>query len=75
MQLYATLRYSFPRLDPFQVIVAGQSSRVLFSGLAPGFVGLYQINLQLPFNLPAGNLDIQITSPFADSQVATLPVR
>ncbi|HXJ44192.1 MAG TPA: hypothetical protein VNH18_33200 [Bryobacteraceae bacterium] len=62
-------------IDPFQVMVAGRQSKVLFSGLGPGFVGLYQINLQLPFDLPAGNLDIQIFSPYANSQLATLPVR
>jgi len=27
----------------------------------------------LPTDLPAGNLDIQITTPFADSRMATLP--
>ncbi len=62
-------------IDPFQVNVAGSQCKVFFSGLAPGFVGLYQINLQLPSDLPAGNLDIQIASPYANSQVATLPVR
>lgn len=61
--------------DPFQVVVAGENCRVFFSGLAPGFVGLYQINLQLPGDLPAGDLDIQILSQFANSQTATLPVR
>ena len=62
-------------VSPFQVIVAGQNCRVMFSGLTPGFVGLYQVNLQLPFTLPAGDLNIQIRSPYADSQVAILPVR
>lgn len=62
-------------VDPFQVVVAGENCRVFFSGLAPGFVGLYQINLQLPGDLPAGDLDIQILSQFANSQTATLPVR
>jgi uncharacterized protein (TIGR03437 family) len=61
--------------DPFQVIIAGEPAQVFFSGLAPGFVGLYQINLTLPRDLPPGNLDIQITSPYANSQVATLPVQ
>jgi minor extracellular serine protease Vpr len=61
--------------DPFQVLVAGETCQIMFSGLAPGFVGLYQINLQLPFDLPAGDLDTQITSPFANSQVATLPIQ
>ena len=62
-------------VDPFQVVVDGEQAQVLFSGLAPGFVGLYQINLRLPFDLPPGNLDIQILSPFANSGTATLPVQ
>ena len=61
--------------DPFQVTVAGVPCKVFFSGLAPGFVGLYQLNVQLPSNLPQGNLDIQITSPFADGNLAVLPVQ
>jgi uncharacterized protein (TIGR03437 family) len=60
--------------DPLQVLVAGEPCKVYFSGLAPGFVGLYQINLQLPGDLPRGNLDVQITSPYASSNVAVLPV-
>lgn len=62
-------------VDPFSVVVAGESCRVFFSGLAPGFVGLYQINLQLPNDLPPGDLNIQILSQFANSQTAILPVR
>ena len=60
--------------DPFQVTVAGEQCQLLFSGLAPGFVGLYQLNLVLPSDLPRGNLDMQISSPYASSGVATLPV-
>ena len=60
--------------DPFQALVDGEPAQILFSGLAPGFVGLYQLNLRLPNDLPSGNLDIQITSPYANSQVARLPV-
>jgi uncharacterized protein (TIGR03437 family) len=60
--------------DPFQVLIAGESCKVFFSGLAPGFVGLYQLNIQLPFDLPRGTLDVQITSPYANSNVAVLRV-
>ena len=60
--------------DPFQALIDGEPAQILFSGLAPGFVGLYQLNLRLPNDLRPGNLDIQITSPFANSQVAKLPV-
>ena len=30
------------------VSVGGASAPVTFSGLAPGFVGLYQVNIQVP---------------------------
>ena len=61
-------------VDPFRAIVDGEDCEVLFSGLGPGFVGVYQLNLRLPFDLRSGNLPIQITTPYANSQVATLPV-
>ena len=62
-------------VDPVDVVVANERCDVLFSGLAPGYVGLCQINFRLPSDLPAGNLDIPIQTPYADSRVATLPVR
>ena len=61
-------------LDPFHVVLAGEDVPVLFSGLAPGFVGLYQLNVQLPDDLPAGDLTLQILSDFANSQKVLLTV-
>ena len=61
-------------VDPFRAIIDGEDCQVLFSGLGPGFVGLYQLNLRLPFDLRSGNLPIQITTSYANSQVAILPV-
>ncbi|HXA66804.1 MAG TPA: hypothetical protein VNV82_16715 [Bryobacteraceae bacterium] len=62
-------------VDPFQVILDGENCHVFFSGLAPGFVGLYQINFNVPADAAAGNLQIFIQSPYANSAVAILPVR
>jgi len=62
-------------IDPFQVILDGESCNVFFSGLAPGFVGLYQINFDVPSDAAAGNLQISIQSPYANSAIALLPVR
>jgi minor extracellular serine protease Vpr len=62
-------------VDPFQVAVDNEDCVVFFSGLAPGFVGLYQINFYLPQDAPSGNLQISIQSAYANSAVATLPVR
>jgi uncharacterized protein (TIGR03437 family) len=61
-------------VDPFQVLVRGEQCSVLFSGLAPGFVGLYQLNLALPPDLPFGDLDIQISTPYATNGIAKLSV-
>jgi uncharacterized protein (TIGR03437 family) len=38
-----------------QVTIGGVQANVTFYGLAPGFVGLYQVNAQVPAGLPAGD--------------------
>ena len=60
--------------DPSQVLINGEPCAVYFSGLAPGFVGLYQINLRVPDDAPIGNLDIMIQTPYASSALAKVPV-
>ena len=37
------------------VTIGGVSATVNFSGLAPGFVGLYQVNATVPDNVPTGD--------------------
>jgi len=37
------------------VTIGGVDANVVFSGLSPGFVGLYQVNLQIPQTAPSGN--------------------
>ena len=37
------------------VTIGGVSANVVFSGLAPGFVGLYQVNVQVPDTAPEGD--------------------
>jgi uncharacterized protein (TIGR03437 family) len=37
------------------VRIGGISVAVSFAGLAPGFAGLYQVNVQVPTNAPSGN--------------------
>lgn len=61
-------------VDPFQVLVDGENSEVFFSGLAPGFDGVYQINFRVPPDAPLGSLDLQIQSPYASSRIVALPV-
>jgi uncharacterized protein (TIGR03437 family) len=48
--------------------IQGQELRPQFAGLAPGFVGLYQVNVLLPANLSPGlNLDAKIWQAGAPS--------
>lgn len=61
-------------VDPFQVMVNGENCEILFSGLAPGFVGLYQINFRVPRDAQFGDQEIKIQSPYASSKVAILPI-
>jgi uncharacterized protein (TIGR03437 family) len=42
------------------VTIGGQQAAVSFSGLAPGFAGLYQINVTVPQNLMPGNQQITV---------------
>jgi uncharacterized protein (TIGR03437 family) len=41
--------------DTASVTIGGVAAPVLFSGLAPGFVALYQVNVQVPPDTPAGS--------------------
>ena len=59
---------SFPApivaLPQFQVLLAGTAvpaANVLYAGLAPGFAGLYQINLVVPADVPA-NPEIRLSA-------------
>jgi uncharacterized protein (TIGR03437 family) len=50
--------------SPIQVLLNGvavDASRIFYAGAAPGFAGLYQINLLLPANAPA-NPEIRIVT-------------
>ena len=42
------------------ILNQGMEATVLFSGLTPGFVGLFQVNVLLPGNIPSGNLAFEI---------------
>ena len=44
-----------------QVSIAGQSAPVGFAGLAPGFSGLYQLNVQVPDGVPPGRQRVGLT--------------
>jgi uncharacterized protein (TIGR03437 family) len=56
------------------VTIGGGSAKVDFSGLAPGFVGLYQINAEVPAGLAPGNQSVVIKMLGTSSNSVLLPV-
>lgn len=57
------------------VRVGGRPAALLYSGLAPGFAGLYQVNITMPAGLPAGNAAVELTIAGRTSNSITLAVR
>jgi uncharacterized protein (TIGR03437 family) len=63
-------------VNPASVSVGGVPAEVYFAGLAPGFVGLYQINFRVPEGAPVGaETSLRVTVAGVESNVATLSVR
>jgi uncharacterized protein (TIGR03437 family) len=57
------------------VLIDGQTASLLWAGLAPGFVGLYQVNAQVPATLPTGTHRLQLVVNGATSNTVTFAVR
>ena len=55
------------------VKVGGQTANVAFAGLAPGFVGLYQVDFTVP-TVPAGTQNVTVTQGNAAANITTLAV-
>ena len=54
--------------------IAGSPASVLFAGLAPGFPGLYQVNIQVPAGTLSGVQNLAISVNGAVSNTVTLAV-
>jgi uncharacterized protein (TIGR03437 family) len=55
--------------------LGGQNIPILFSGLTPGLVGLYQINIQIPQNTPGGNQVLIVSQDGIASNTTIVPVQ
>ena len=58
-----------------QVTLAGISCDVPFAGMAPGFVGVYQVNFRAPANAPSGLQDLIVTVGSVSSPAVKVAVR
>lgn len=58
------------------VSIAGIPVQVEFSGLAPGFVGLYQVNVQVPVGTPSGDsVPVTLSIGGSTSNTVTMAVQ
>jgi uncharacterized protein (TIGR03437 family) len=57
-----------------KLTIGGQDAQILFSGLAPGFPGLYQVNAIVPAGISAGTVPVTLTINNATTKASTLPV-
>ena len=57
------------------VNIAGIAADVTFSGLAPGFFGLYQVNVQVPAGVPSGTQEVEIIINSVPSNTVTIAVQ
>jgi len=61
---------------PVTVTIGGQPAVVQYAGLTPNFVGLYQVNVQIPAGVsPAASVPLVITQDGVPSNAATLAIR
>ena len=60
---------------PATVTIGGISTPVSFSGLAPGFAGLYQVNAAIPSSLTPGTYPITLTIGHQSSSPSTLTIQ
>ena len=57
------------------VTVGGVAAKVVFSGLAPGYNGLYQVDFQIPLNAPTGDsVPLIISMPASVVDSATIAI-
>lgn len=69
----STERLAACRVQP-NVTIGGRPAQVLFCGLAPGFVGLYQLNVVVPADAPTGVQPVVINSNGIESKSSLLPI-
>ena len=63
-------------VTPVKITIGGLDAVVDFAGLAPNFVGLYQVNARVPVGVTAGpSVPLVITQNGVASNTVTIAVR
>lgn len=63
-------------VEPISVTIGGVAANVLFSGLTPGFVGLYQVNAIVPNGVtPGSQVPVTLTGAGQQSMPVTIAVQ
>ena len=71
----ALIRLSYAITYPAATI-GGVPARVSFAGLAPSFVGLYQVNVQVPQGVAVGDaVPVAVSTGATASNTVTISVR
>ena len=73
IEIYATGLGANP--GSAEVRIGGRVATVLFAGVAPGFVGLHQVNAVIPADVPPGDAELTIRIGVVTSPIVRLPVR
>jgi hypothetical protein len=69
---------AYPPTATYPVPVAGGGgvgAQVLFSGRAPGFLGLYQVNIVIPGAAPTGSVNLDVVVDGTPSQTSKVVVQ
>src|ERR1035441_194448 len=60
--------------NTFNADISGTTANIAFQGLAPGFAGLYQVNIQIPTGLTAGDNSLDIGGPDSYASEALISI-
>jgi uncharacterized protein (TIGR03437 family) len=65
-----------PAVTPVTALVNGVAISPAYAGLAPGFIGLYQVNILIPANTPPGaNISLVLQQGNAESNTVSVAIQ
>ena len=57
------------------VAIGSTFGEIQYSGLAPGYVGLWQINVKIPADAPTGNVALRVLINGVPSNIVSVAIR